>query len=494
MNGRREESLSLTILLTIPLWLLSYGINLKLIADVAALFGSILILRWIWLQIVKQQYNLRFLRIGAVSMILIQNVSWIISTLTHFFLRNQSLSDTLRIIGRKSISVSDYSLAIVYVSLFALMLCILAQNRFVRKWEMELTTRLNLISDVKMKYLVRLGSVFLLIEIYLIFSGVIGQRTLVVNNFDKGELPIWFTFFELMLNLHLIILGIQISRVLSANNRGIGPLHLFVLLSVIVLLFTHFNQGRIQLMYSFLAIVFWSLFFFRTRLNLSRTFVFISILLPVILIGFLYSNFIRSSESGLDVYRDSAVIVVDKSWTIFQKREMVNYEVERTIENLSFRTLLANPLARSISLNMSNKHFLFGKDLFHSAIWTIPRPLFPEKVNFSRQEELLYENFPIGEKDTVDSVYLSSYADFGWMGLFIYPVLIVLFYLFGLGMTFYARNVVYVLAFTATFLELFTIGVGESSTITWLVSLRALIAMWFFLSLVDNVVQTVYRK
>jgi len=143
-------------------------------------------------------------------------------------------------------------------------------------------------------------------------------------------------------------------------------------------------------------------------------------------------------------------------------------ESRRSAENFATRPLVLNPLARVQRLAPEGKEFLLGENIANSLIWTMPRAVVDDKSDYPVQEDLLYRNFPIGNDDLAESPYLGGYIDFGWLGLFVYPVLLAfLWYLALLLMNYPGLLPLCSLFYAAVFLPIFALEIGESSLITW---------------------------
>ena len=91
---------------------------------------------------------------------------------------------------------------------------------------------------------------------------------------------------------------------------------------------------------------------------------------------------------------------------IWKLDEVRNIEKYRTRKNLSSRPLLAEPLARSIQLDSSEKTYGFGRISFNNLIWAVPRLILPNKeIIAPENESYIYNYMPIHDKsiDTHDS-------------------------------------------------------------------------------------------
>ena len=103
------------------------------------------------------------------------------------------------------------------------------------------------------------------------------------------------------------------------------------------------------------------------------------------------------------------------------------------------------PLAVSIETENTQKKFLLGENIFNNIIWTIPRVIFPQKVNFDVKEDLM-SKFGVNFTDTSDSIYLFSYLDFWIFGIILYPLILFFYWYFIINLLTF-RNTIHVLIF-----------------------------------------------
>jgi hypothetical protein len=140
-----------------------------------------------------------------------------------------------------------------------------------------------------------------------------------------------------------------------------------------------------------------------------------------------------------------------------------------------------------MALPETRKSFILGENILNSAIWAIPSTFISDKKHYPIQEDLFYKHFPVGTEDTADSPYLYAYADFGYVGVFIYPVLLAGFwfavlllirrpYISSLG----------VIVLGCAWISLFTLSIGESAMTTWFVTLRDCVIVLPFVFVLDK--------
>ena len=180
-----------------------------------------------------------------------------------------------------------------------------------------------------------------------------------------------------------------------------------------------------------IQLLFWYCFFNKGFPSYRRLLPITIILIPLIFYANVFNNFTRSSAGGvLLVEKKNLFSTIFEMTEMFTTYDLLDNETSRTTRNLSSRTLLALPLAMSIELPTSEKKFLLGKIIFNTFVWTVPRAIFPEKINFPIMEELIITTFDLDIADTANSLYLYSYVAFGYFGLLIYPMLLFLYWKF----------------------------------------------------------------
>lgn len=469
------------IISTLPLWIISNLTESTIVADFAALWGGIAMLFWFWKILGIQYEMINLLKVSMATLVFIQNLAWLSSSLLHRFSLNISIEESLKKGLNGGLTFSYFAVSVVYATLFSLALSWMASNKQVRKLEIGLCHKLSNIEKISLNRIVLILVLILIFELVLIFTGVLGQRSIIVEGLQKGERPAWSVFLDSMLPLHLLLNAYFAHRIFTSLRRN----YFFILVqivSVAIILFVYFNKGRTSLVFSLLAQAYWFIFFQRTRPNLLKTIPIVYILYLVLSEVLLFSNFIRSNNSGLTNWKGSAIEVVPLAWKRFKDTpSMATIEAARTKRNVSTRALVIIPLALSIQLPEERKDFMFGKGLLHCFIWAIPGPLFPNKSDYPALEILLYQYFPIGTYDTANSIYLSSYTDFGWFGLFLYPFVI---WIIWVGILYLLRDKrlksLFILLVLGMFFQLAILGIGEGSMTSWFIACRTIFVFYIF--------------
>jgi len=469
------------ILLTLPGWILAWSSNLSYAADVAALWGAALMFKGIWTFIGYPTEMMRFLRLGAIVLCALQNVSWLTASLIHRFVLNIPIGRTLRQIGGVEFSLSAYALAYIFITLFAAMIAYLGSSNWMYKKERRVTYLLTGLKTIPILKLRNILAVLLVAEFYLIASGVIGQRSIVVKDTAEGERTFSVTLFSIILPSQILFNAVFLYLLLIKRNFPKFKFSWMILVvSLSTVLFLYFNKGRSGLFFSILAFGYWLAFFYQTRPKIWKFALVCSIIYPILSQVLLFSNFIRSTNAGIENWKGSAIEVVPKAWERFQSSSnLVEQEKNRTANNLSTRPLVATPLAMSINLPVERKSFMLGENIINSLIWVIPGPLFPNKRDYPIQEALLYKHFPIGEVDTADSLYLSAYTEFGWIGILFYPLFLFSLWVLVVNFVFSIRQLPLIGAICiAYFFQLFLLNIGEGAVSNWLIGFRSVLFLF----------------
>lgn len=479
-----ESPLSILILTTIPLWFLTIIVGDQLIADIAAIFGTVLMLSWIWTRIGRPNEMIRYVRLGAAALCAIQNSSWLTASFIHRFTLQKNIAITLRTEIGDGLSIEDYAVAIFYVTIFCAILAFLGSNKSLYRLEKKISYLLyRLQYSTTMNYMSWLLIFMVGFEFVLIVTGVIGQRTIVTEGYDEGTLPPWFVLYQSLLPGQIIFNALFLCLI---NKKGINKnkWYFFIfLLSFVTILFLFFNKGRSALVFSLIGHCYWYFFFTKKKPPIFKTILVLLIVYPLLSQALLFSNFIRSEDSGLDNYRGSAFEKMPIAFNLFlNSGKLRDAEKKRSADNLSTRPLVAHPLALCIAMPSERKSFTYGEEIINSLVWAIPGPLFPNKMEYPKQEALLYKHFPLNLKDTADSLYLCAYEEFGWFGLFIYPALLTLLWTIVLSLprSFELSGLI-IAILVSFFLEFFIFGVGEGAVISWLIGLRTFF-FWLFMN------------
>lgn len=154
----------------------------------------------------------------------------------------------------------------------------------------------------------------------------------------------------------------------------------------------------------------------------------ISIVLLVVSAGwdfFLYTRIFSYSYvnqgGGVIDFLQSASISYFELLTAGSDSDMYVQFREYSSNNLSQRTFIFNSFT-SILKVVNNSFPLFGRDFFSSFLYALPSNFLVDKSQLLGFESLYNSVYNFSFKDIANSYLTSSFVDFSWIGLIIYPL------------------------------------------------------------------------
>jgi hypothetical protein len=466
------------------MWLLVYLFSSAIASYVATTVSGIGLIMWFWQKLGNKAESLNLLHLGGAYLLLTQNLSWLVASYVHIFKLNIPIQKTLSNAMADGVTIQHYTLAILFITLFCWTLYGLGNIQISKILHKRLLYHIEQIRQIQASPIVFFMLLLIGLQIFLVAKGIIGNRTIIVEGYNLGKIPMWVVLFQSLIPLQPFLVAVLIYHL---RNRTLKyPVLSFTSTMLLLLpyLFIRFSEGRYPFFTGLLSILFWYSYF-NGKPKSYRLVILVFILYPVISQLLLFNNFMRSAKSGLQNYKGSSIEVIPKAWERFtQTQHNLEYEMERTTENIAVRPLVALPLAACIKLQPHEKTFTLGENIVNSFIWVIPSNIFPNKTNYPVQETLLYQNFRIGKADTAVSLYLNAYTEFNLFGILLYPVLIAALWLFILWLIYWINpnKIILVLALTI-FFDLMLFKLGESSLIAWFAALRSVL-FWLIIALV----------
>jgi len=464
--------------LCLPLWFVAFIANNVLLTDAAALWATVILVYWFWNRLGNSIEMIRFLRMGSVVLGLVQNIGWIIASLIHHFFLKRSIEYSLAHLMKGGLDVSYYALSILYITLFCFVLSLIGSHRFFYFLEIKVCEKLYSLKQKPPERLSKFLLCFIFLSIFLIFSGVMGFRSVTVKGLTEGEVPAWLVLYKSILPAQILLTALLLFRIITGKDKRNLVIWLAFSLSLFVLLLVSFTEGRRALFFALIGLLYWYIFFSGKKPRLYLFILLFAVIYPVFSQGILFFNFLRGENGVSDWQTESVVEIIPRAWERFQSSaDLLETEKQNTLENLATRPLEATPLALSMQLSSYQKTFTTGENFLNSLIWTIPGPLFPSKKNYPVQEHLLYKHFAIGrdkEEDTVDSIYLTAYTEFSWAGILFYALLAAALWLAVLYLVraWNADGLILAIIIMIFFKLLFA-GIGESSFVEWLTTVRS---------------------
>lgn len=462
----------LSCLAPVPIWLVAAALDSDVVAALAACLGLLLGAKWFTALLTNPKQMLGFLKVGAVSLLVIMSLSWLIALFFSLTALDQSLTEVLE--QEVGTTLAAYAAAVAFALVFAAMLGWLGNLAFIRTLEAYAVARLLAARTVNTSRLLALIVLICAIESLLFLAGIISYRTYLVAGYEDGQIAWFIPMLEIMFAAHIGLNALAISKVAKQDTRTWASVAILAG-SVLLVMLVYFTTGRSGFILCALLHGYWIVFFMERIPRLNKLVPVVLIALPLLYMGTLLNNFMRSGNDELiDIKSTGFGTVfsgVIQTWQA--DSSLRKFEEARSAENLASRPLVAHPLAKSMALPINKKNFLLGENLFNSAVWAMPSVIFSDKSRYPIQEDLLYANFPVGTEDTADSPYLYAYVDFGYMGLLVYPMILAGFWVAALLLIrIPVISSLGVIVIVCTWIPFFTLSIGEAAMTGWFTTLR----------------------
>lgn len=475
--------------LNFPFWLIVILSDSESVALFAALSGTILFVKWFNLTWRKQPRNLELLKLSAASLFLMVNLSWLMAVCFGYISYNITFTELLK--KEVGCTVAEYALAIIYVLLFIIILDLTANFKWLHNAQESAKTKLLKLNVIDTKQLFFILVLMCAGDLLLLASGYFGYRGYNVEGYAEGYVAWYIPFFSMMIWAQVAFNALFLIRInIEKRNRFY---YLFFITSVSLTTFILSMMGRRELITVVVLSLFWYIFFSGAIPRVNIKIIIIAIIIgPILFQAFLVFNFIRGSEIESSFIKDASIVdIVQVAYVQFNTNSTNKAEEQlRTAQNLATRPLVLNPLARAQSLPTKGKEFLFGENLLNSFIWAVPRILFKDKSDYLVLEDLMNRNFPIGNVDTSNSAYLDSYLDYGWLGIFIYPLVLAFLWCIALLLINYSKLApMFSLVYATVFIQLFILQIGESSMIQWFCTIRDSILIFPIFIVISNTIK-----
>ena len=414
---------------------------------------------------------IRFLSIGCATLIFVTNISWIYSGYYTYEIYKLNIFENLNF--NLNLDPINYMISIIYILFFSISILIFSKNNKLKNYEVNIYNEIIKLKKITISKLNIIFTCSILIELYLINQELFKYRSVGIDGYT------WYVELTLILiYFHAGLIGLGLNKIF--NGERSKSLLLSTVISVLILSFIFFTKGRTNFGILFFYIFFWyCLFNFKTP-KIKYIIMILIISTPFFSSAFQYFNFLRSdivySKSGDLKGKENFLSTSINYLRIWKLDEVRNIEKYRTRKNLSSRPLLAEPLARSIQLDSSEKTYGFGRISFNNLIWAVPRLILPNKeIIAPENESYIYNYMPIHDKsiDTHDSLYWYSYAEFSYFGLIIFPFLLFLYWklIAQIISSRYFKSIALMLVLTY-FLKFFVMYFFTSTMITWYIGLR----------------------
>ena len=401
--------------------------------------------------------------------------------LVNNFIFNRSLEDTM--INFFYCDLQTYFLANIYILVYSFSIIIFNNllPSYYKITAIKKISFIDLVLDKKKIFILILLCIFF--ELFFYLTDMVGSQQsggfILKNQSDKST---WYTQFYIFVVIFHIFLNV-IFLVSCEKTKFIIYDKLFLFVSfVLSLIFFGFYERR-------LIIIFFVInFFIYFLISKKKIFSFKKILIYlfsffIIFQSFAFLNTIRALTlvSGTDSLR--TIIQKGEIFSYFKDEKINKYGKSEFRENLSFRMFNNHELATLFYYQrQDSKETLNGELLFNSFIKMIPAVIYPDKNKLIAGESLIMKitDSPLYRLDTVDSLHSYSYADLGFLGLVIYPIVvnIVFFVIYKIISIKKILSVssVYIVAILC---PLITIRAIEGTFIDWFIIMRNIILFIF---------------
>ena len=451
-------------------WILSFLTGSIIFGNITCVITICFLGNWFWGILGDKIQSIRLLRISVFFLVFLQNLMWSIAYVTNKFILKISIEETIYGSMKGGLTVEYYFLAIAYITAFSAMCLLLSSHRYVINQEKRLLSKITSLRFSKRKVLA-VTLIVTTINLLLILSGVIGQRTLVIDGFDEGKIPFWYPIFQVVQPFSLFFSIMLISS--WKRDKYVSKFNLLlVTLAIGSILIIFFSSGRRGFVFILITGFYLFSFLNNYKPKFYKVLIVTSILYPIFSFLLLINSYSRYNTGDIISSITAASEEISSSSSNLQEIELKN------TQNYASRPLVATPLAYCLST--PNKSFTYGENLLNSLIQAIPSNSFLDKRKFPVMEELLYKHFKIAnnQDDTADSIYLVSFTEFGWIGLIIFPLLIVLFWLLVIKLTIGGNYYLLAIQFSSTLLFFLT-SIGEDSLTSWYIHLRTSLFLYF---------------
>ncbi|MBU3611171.1 oligosaccharide repeat unit polymerase [Polynucleobacter wuianus] len=481
-------------ILTIPLWLIAGQINSFSLAVIAALVATILIFIILRSELnINKKLYINYLALASIFLILIINIGWLISYYIIQFKLNDIFS--VYLIENLNIKIVNYSYAVAYTTFFAIAVGLFSSTDIVKRYINLIYQKLLKIVYFDIDLISKCIFIISLVEIVLIASGFIIYRGIATEDFDEGRIP-WYLFaLNSIFNLQSPLMAVLTIKILG-NYRKINPTYKILLIfSMTISIVVFFTRGRAPLGIFLLSYIVFVNLLNSKNLNLKSFYKAILLLIPVFFVLATLFNFVRLGESGSKDLKNENIITVMKNGLeiYFSDQNIQSIANEAVAINLASRPLVLIATTKALEVPFSQSTFLYGKALYNHFIWTIPSIFysFRDKLLVQRNEVVINLFHPLFDVDISDNPIIYSYIDFGYFGLFLYPLILFLFivniqYL----MSLYFVHPLIILMILSNLFPLFILGLGESDLNTWMSAYRdnfLIIMISFLLNFISKI-------
>ena len=370
----------------------------------------------LWLLFSRPRYFWNFLLLSSLVLSFSQNAALAFAI---------SFGDSNRVsrlefaLSNVDCNVAEYINALCYCLAFGSVLFAIGTSKISIETMCRLSKSFRQFTNGNINRIIIVSAALIALQIALLVSGKWAFRGFVSETYEERTVAWYGDFLDYLplFNLMLLFPFLSQWRILL---REVKILHLLVLASLGAITgFSYLTRGRSMMVFAAATSVFLMIEAKQKVLTIRSALIYAAVSGPILLQLLVFNNFIRSSNNTSEDWQNKDVRELLTS-AIEKFGDHRSEEIDNSIDNLRTRGLLLTGLAKMISCESPNLP-LMGEDIWNSFIVSVPSFIVGDKRNYPVQERLVFMRTGVLFPDMADSVYLSSYNDFSFVGLFIVP-------------------------------------------------------------------------
>lgn len=258
-----------------------------------------------------------------------------------------------------------------------------------------------------------------LLYVALLATGRIGFMATVSDDGGKSVSPI--AVFALLLATPAGALALSVALRISRSAFSLGLIAISILL-----LLLQFGLGRRTFVFSAVIYLLCILLVKRPKKLISfKNIVMLAaamLAVYIVTMGFYAMRLAAWSMSGRGNQNYSVMELIPKAIEVYSQDRRGRLEA-KSAKNVKMRTFVLEYLSE-ISKGVSEREPLYGEDLHRALIVATPSLFYPSKIQdnlFEPEEPLINPAFGLPVFDGPNSILTAGAADFGVVGMFLYP-------------------------------------------------------------------------
>lgn len=448
---------------TIPMWILAWMFDSQFISVAAAVIATGIAANWSWKFLNCRTSVCHMLSIASMALVGTLNIGYLIAWAAATFGLGVEFQDTFE---KRIITIEQYALAKTYVMAFATILSVGAFIPIIKNGEQSMARHLLTINNIPLIHLLCYSGSAAGIILLAFSTGIINVRSVAVT--EEGMSPLR-PFIDLVVAAQILI-NASIFSCLIREKRFFNFSALISYFLVAISLFTTFTFGRRIFVFSCIVFFIFTCFYLQRRPPFAKMLFWTSFALILLFPLLSINHAMRASryEEG------SAFEKVVDAFSEYTNEDQQDDQNLKSFSNYSRRPLMAAVLASCMSMKPGTYEYAFGKIAFNDFLWALPGVVIKNKMAIPKGRRNMYRHFPNREflTDFADSLYLYSYIDFGWLGIFLYPPLVWFSWMIFLTILHHLHRPILFAILLAPWTYLFTSKIAESSVNEWFTILR----------------------